>query len=87
MSYTGLQTLATEGLNIDALDDASGAILEAVAAERVRIGALVEAVRDANRDAECGNTFRLLTPGQDRAWMALLDGLNVRHKRATPEKD
>jgi hypothetical protein len=76
MSYTGLQTLATEGLNIDALDDASGAILEAVAAERVRIGALVEAVRDANRDAEDGNTFRLLRPGQERAWMALLAGLN-----------
>lgn len=82
MSNAGLQTLSAEGLNISALDDCSGEILQAEAAERERIGALVEAVRDANRDAECGNTFRLLTPGQDRAWMALLDGLNGPVKRA-----
>jgi len=52
-----------------------------VAAERERIRALVQAVRDANRDAEDGETFRLLKPGQERAWMALLaglDGPNVR---------
>ena len=46
-----------------------------VAAERERIRALVQAVRDANRDAEDGGTFRLLKPGQERAWMALLAGL------------
>jgi hypothetical protein len=47
-----------------------------VAAERERIRALVQAVRDANRDAEDGETFRLLKPGQERAWMALLAGLD-----------
>ena len=47
-----------------------------VAAERERIRALVQAVRDANRDAEDGGTFRLLKPGQERAWMALLAGLD-----------
>jgi len=49
----------------------------AAAAERERIRALVQAVRDANRDAEDGGeTFRLLKPGQERAWMALLAGLD-----------
>ena len=55
-----------------------------VAAERERIRALVQAVRDANRDAEDGGTFRLLKPGQERAWMALLaglDGPNVANNR------
>ena len=56
-----------------------------VAAERERIRALVQAVRDANRDAaEDGETFRLLKPGQERAWMALLaglDGPNVANNR------
>ena len=46
-----------------------------VAAERERLRALVHAVRDANRDAQDGATFRLLKPGQERAWMALLAGL------------
>lgn len=58
-----------------------------VAAERERIRALVQAVRDANRDAaEDGETFRLLKPGQERAWMALLaglDGPNVANNRQT----
>ena len=46
-----------------------------MAAERERLRVLVEAVRDANCDAEDGDTFRLLKPGQERAWMALLAGL------------
>ena len=58
--------------------------LAAVAAERDRIKALVEAVRDANRDAEDADMFRLLKPGQERAWAALLAGLegpNVQDER------
>ena len=47
----------------------------AVAAERERLRVLVQAVRDANRDAEDPDTFRLLKPGQERAWLALLAGL------------
>jgi hypothetical protein len=46
-----------------------------VAAERERLRVLVQAVRDANRDAEDADTFRLLKPGQERAWIALLAGL------------
>lgn len=46
-----------------------------VAAERERLRVLVEAVRTANGLAEDGGTFRLLTLGQERAWMALLSGL------------
>lgn len=46
-----------------------------VLAERERLRVLVQAVRDANRDAEDADTFRLLKPGQERAWMALLAGL------------
>lgn len=48
----------------------------AVAKERERLRALVEVVRDANCDAEDVNTFRLLKPGQERAWLALMAGLN-----------
>lgn len=46
-----------------------------VAAERERLRVLVEAVRDANRDEQDGDTFRLLNPGQEQAWLALLAGL------------
>lgn len=46
-----------------------------MADERERIRVLVQKVRDANRDAEDGDTFRLLKPGQERAWMALMAGL------------
>jgi len=60
-------------------------VVRMLAAERERIRALVQAVRDANRDAEDGGeTFRLLKPGQERAWMALLaglDGPNVANNR------
>jgi hypothetical protein len=48
---------------------------QAVAAERERLRVLVEAVRDANCDAQSYGTFRFMTPGQERAWMALLAGL------------
>lgn len=47
----------------------------AVAKERERLRVLVEAIRDANCDAENVNTFRLLKPGQERAWLALMAGL------------
>ncbi len=53
-----------------------------VAAERERLRVLVEAVRDANFDAEDGNTFQLLKPGQERAWLALLAGLKGPNVRA-----
>ncbi len=49
-----------------------------VAAERERLRRLVEAVRDANLGAGNGDTVRLLTPGQERAWVALMAGLNAR---------
>lgn len=49
----------------------------AMVAERARLRQLVEAVRNANSDAEDGDTFRLLKPGQERAWMALLAGLEA----------
>lgn len=45
------------------------------AAERERLRMLVEAVRTANGLAEDGDTFRLLNYGQERAWIALLAGL------------
>ena len=43
-----------------------------VAAERERLRVLVEAVRDANKDAQADDKWRPLTPGQERAWIALL---------------
>lgn len=49
--------------------------------ERERMRELVHAVRDANSDAQCDGTFRMLTPGQEHAWVALMDALeepNVR---------
>lgn len=49
-----------------------------VAAERDRIRALVEAVRDANAAEAHGDyTFRVLTAQQERAWVELMDALNV----------
>ena len=60
-------------------------IAHEVAVERARLRMLVEAMRDANYDAEDGDTFRLLKPGQERFWNALLAGLkgpNVRAKAA-----
>ena len=52
-----------------------GPVDAAVAAERERLRGMVEAVRDANHDATDGYTVRLLTPGQKRAWLALLAGV------------
>ena len=50
----------------------------AVAAERERLRELVDAVRHANSDAqESSDTFRLMTPGQDRAWLALIAGMET----------
>lgn len=64
-----------DGRQFDVQRAVAAALDNAVAAERERLRALVEAVRDANRDAEDGDTFRLLKPGQERAWLALLAGL------------
>ena len=47
----------------------------AQAAERLRISALVEAVREANYAAQYEGMFQLLRPEQERAWVALLAGL------------
>lgn len=49
-----------------------------------RLRKLVQAVRDANRDAQCDGTFRLLTPGQERAWVALMAGLEGPNVRVEP---
>ena len=56
----------------------------AMVTERARLRVLVEAVRDANREAEDADTFRLLKPGQERAWMALLAEVEAPNVRANP---
>ena len=66
--------LRAQVLELEAVhEDASGAVL----AERERFRAMVDAVRDANHDAEGAGTFRLLTPGQERAWLALMVALRA----------
>ena len=60
----------------DLPERAAAALVAAVAAERERLRGLVEAVRDANAAAHPDDgTFRLQTPGQDRAWLVLLAAL------------
>ena len=49
---------------------------EQVAAERERLRALVEAVRDANAAAQGDDAFRLLTGRQQQAWDALMAALS-----------
>lgn len=55
--------------------DEAERVLSAVAQERARIRKLVEAVRDANLAAQGEDSFRLLMPQQDRAWLSLLAAL------------
>ena len=62
------------------LDDLfdQAAIDSAVAAERERLRGLVEAVRHANAESYPeADAFLLPTPGQSRAWLALLAGLEA----------
>jgi hypothetical protein len=50
--------------------------VQIVAAERERLRALVQAVRDANAAEAHGDyPFRVLTARQDRAWVELMAGL------------
>ena len=51
------------------------ALLGDVAAERARIRALVDAVRDANACAQGDGVVSLLTEVQEAAWLALLAGV------------
>ena len=54
------------------------AIDSALAAVRERLRALVEAVRDANAESyPDADAFLLPTPGQSRAWLALLAGFEA----------
>ena len=56
-----------------------------VLAERERLRVLVQAVRDANAvEAHADYPFRVLTALQERAWMALLAGLEGPNVRAKP---
>jgi uncharacterized protein YukE len=63
---------------------AESAFAEGQAGERERIRALVEAVRTENAAAQDDDDCVMYTPGLQRAWLALLAGLegrNAAHQR------
>lgn len=83
-SREAVATLASERASNALLTDEVERLRGDVAAERDRIRALVEAVRDANAAEAHGDyPFRVLTAQQEHAWVALMDALNVRAEPPT----